>query len=281
VSLLVTGGFDNNMMYWDVRQQQPVFTMHCPGKVQYVASKGPTMVMTCLNCVAGDVTCRSAVYAYDKSSPSNNIRRVVPDSQRAHLTKDQGHLAVTSSSPECMSYQIRSIGMMRGGAGWALGGSEGRCVLEHRHDFPVPPEFPKIEVLFKDAVPKRTGAVQNPMSNNFHFKCHRDEEKKGGITNVSAFPVNGVAFNGRFNTMATCGSNGTYAFWDKDNRQKLKEYPAVGNSIIDIDFSPDSNFIAFAVAYDWAKGLDGKSDANEGLYVRRVPEADIAPKKKS
>ncbi len=89
-----------------------------------------------------------------------------------------------------------------------------------------------------------------------------------------------MSFNSKYNTMATCGSDGTYVssafpnviicntlvryvFWDKDNRQKLKAYPDVpqaragskpaapatyGNSIIDIDFSPDSNFVAFAVA---------------------------------
>lgn len=83
-------------------------------------------------------------------------------------------------------------------------------------------------------------------------------------------------------------------FWDKDNRQKLKSFPeqpqaraggkaaaavTFGNSIIDIDFSPDSSFVAFAVAYDWAKGPAGRTNVNEGLYVKRVAEQDIAPKK--
>jgi mRNA export factor len=123
------------------------------------------------------------------------------------------------------------------------------------------------------------------MTANFNFRCHRIEKKENGKTISYAYPVNGVAFNNRHNTMVTCGSEGTYVFWDKDNRQKLKSYPepagaSLGNSIIDIDFSPDSNFIAYAVAYDWAKGKEGKTDASEGLYVRRVADADIAPKKK-
>ena len=103
-----------------------------------------------------------------------------------------------------------------------------------------------------------------------------------------------MAFNSKYNTLATCGSDGTYVFWDKDNRQKLKAYPDVpqaragnkpaspatyGNSIIDIDFSPDSNFVAFAVAYDWAKGADQRTAANEGLYVKRVTDQEIGPKK--
>jgi hypothetical protein len=39
--------------------------------------------------------------------------------------------------------------MMRDGSGWALGGSEGRCVVEYRADVPVPPETPNLDVLFK------------------------------------------------------------------------------------------------------------------------------------
>ena len=280
-NLLVTGGFDSKMLYWDLRQPRPAFAMQCPGKVQCVASRGPTMVMTCLNHTTGDPTCKSAVYAFDKGSPSDNIRRVCAESQRAHMTKDwHASVAPTHRSPECLSYQIRCIGMMRGGAGWALGASEGRCVVENRPDFPVPPEWPLLPALFKDVVPKVSGPFQNPMSANFNFKCHRTEEKRGGTTHVTAFPCNGVSFNNRFNTMATCGGDGTHVFWDKDNRQKLKGFPAVGNSIIDIEFSPDSNHVAFAIAYDWAKGLDGRTNANEGLVVRWIPDAEIAPKSK-
>ena len=62
------------------------------------------------------------------------------------------------------------------------------------------------------------------MTVNFNFKCHRVEDKQGQQTVVNSFPCNGVAFNSKFNTMATCGSDGTYVFWDKDNRQKLKSY---------------------------------------------------------
>jgi mRNA export factor len=287
-NLLVTGGFDDKMKYWDLRQQQPVHTMPCPGKVQCIASRGPTMVMTCLNSTVGDVTTKSAVYAFDKNSPTgNNIRSMVDDASRSKLvfgqTFDPTHL-----SPVSLSHQIRCIGMMRGGVGWVLGGSEGRCVVENRADVPVAPQTPPLESLFKDSVPKRSGPVQHPMSTNFNFKCHRVDEKQGSQTITNAFPCNAASFNERHNTLATCGSDGTYVFWDKDNRQKLKGFPeqkpgasraTLGNSIIDIDFSPDSDFVAFAVAYDWAKGPDGRKSDNEGLYVRRVADADIAHKK--
>jgi hypothetical protein len=38
--------------------------------------------------------------------------------------------APTYASPLCLNHQIRSIGVMKDGVGWALGGSEGRCVVE-------------------------------------------------------------------------------------------------------------------------------------------------------
>lgn len=50
------------------------------------------------------------------------------------------------------------------------------------------------------------------MTLNFNFKCHRVEEKQGSQSVVNAFPCNGVSFNQKYNTMATCGSDGTYVF---------------------------------------------------------------------
>lgn len=300
-NVLVTGGFDNAMMYWDLRQARPVHRMECPGKVQCVASKGPTMVMTCLNKSADEPTCKSAVYAFDKNRMFDNIRCVVPYEQRSKLSKGQT-FPVEHKSPLCLSHQIRSIGVMRSGEGWALGGTEGRGVVEYRADAAVPDDWPRLEQLITNATP---GAVQHAMSANFDFKCHRvdvsDEVgvktgfgSKASESQTRAYPVHGVSFNSKYNTVATCGGDGTFVFWDKDNRQKLKAYPHISNvgyatttsvaplnnSIIDIDFSPDSAFVAYAVAYDWSQGLEGKNTADEGLYVKRVLDAEIMPRKK-
>jgi mRNA export factor len=163
--LLVTGGFDNAMMYWDLRQQQPVHTMVCPGKVQCVASKGATMVMTCVNNAVGDATCKSAVYAFDKSSRSDNIRSIVADTERSKLSKGQ-KFTPTHASPACLSYQIRSIGMMRNGEGWALGSSEGRVVVENRADADVPADWPHLDTLFSSMTPKPRGPVRAPHVDN-------------------------------------------------------------------------------------------------------------------
>jgi WD40 repeat protein len=51
--------------------------------------------------------------------------------------------------------------------------------------------------------------------NDFAFKCHRD--------GADIYPVSSIAFH-PFGTFATTGGDGTFCFWDKDARQKLKSF---------------------------------------------------------
>lgn len=36
------------------------------------------------------------------------------------------------------------------------------------------------------------------------------------------YAVNSISFHNRYGTFATAGADGSYAFWDKDKRQRLK-----------------------------------------------------------
>lgn len=49
---------------------------------------------------------------------------------------------------------------------------------------------------------------------NFTFKCHR--------LDTEIYSVNAMAFHNTFGTFVTAGSDGTYNFWDKDSKQRLK-----------------------------------------------------------
>ena len=53
-------------------------------------------------------------------------------------------------------------------------------------------------------------------SKNFAFKCHRD--------NQDIYAVNCITFHPTYGTFATTGSDGTFNFWDKDSRQRLKQF---------------------------------------------------------
>lgn len=55
------------------------------------------------------------------------------------------------------------------------------------------------------------------MKKEFAFKCHRP-----GVSN-EVYPVNGLSFN-PLGTFASVGGDGTLAFWDKEERQRLQVY---------------------------------------------------------
>jgi mRNA export factor len=82
---------------------------------------------------------------------------------------------------------------------------------------------------------------------NFAFKCHRDSEH--------AFAVNSISFHPQHNTFATSGSDGTFVFWDKDTKSRVKAFSRIParSSITCGRFSADGAMFAYAQSYDWAK----------------------------
>jgi len=64
--------------------------------------------------------------------------------------------------------------------------------------------------------------------------------------------VNDIHFhpNGAF---ATVGSDGTFNFWDKDQKQRLRAFPKRDLPIVAGQFSASGEQFAYAVCYDWSK----------------------------
>jgi mRNA export factor len=91
---------------------------------------------------------------------------------------------------------------------------------------------------------------------NFSFKCHRDAPQ-GNVTNVYA--VNDISFHPIHGTFSTAGSDGTFHFWDKDAKHRLKGYPNVGGSITATNFNKNGNIFAYAISYDWSKGYQANT----------------------
>jgi len=68
---------------------------------------------------------------------------------------------------------------------------------------------------------------------NFAFKCHRSNEE--------IFAVNAISFHPTHGTFATAGSDGMFTFWDKDNRQRLKQFATCHYPITATKFSARGN----------------------------------------
>ncbi|KAG6003746.1 RNA export factor gle2 [Claviceps maximensis] len=129
----------------------------------------------------------------------------------------------TLQSP--LKWQTRVVGCFADSAGFAIGSIEGRCAIQYVEE--------------KDS------------SSNFSFKCHRDPVVNNTV-NVHA--VNDISFHPVHGTFSTAGSDGTFHFWDKDAKHRLKGYPNVGGSITATTFSKTGDIFAYAVGYDWSKG---------------------------
>jgi mRNA export factor len=124
-----------------------------------------------------------------------------------------------------LKWQTRVVSTFTDGTGFAVGSIEGRCAIQYVDD--------------KD------------QNNNFSFKCHRGNP----VNNASnVYAVNAISFHPQHGTFSTAGSDGTFHFWDKDAKHRLKGYPEVGGSITATDFNRTGSIFAYAVSYDWSKG---------------------------
>jgi mRNA export factor len=88
---------------------------------------------------------------------------------------------------------------------------------------------------------------------NFSFKCHRETEPSNREA-AKVYSVNAISFHPQHGTFSTAGSDGTYHFWDKDAKHRLKGYPSVGQSITATAFNRTGTIFSYAVCYDWAQG---------------------------
>jgi mRNA export factor len=106
---------------------------------------------------------------------------------------------------------------------------------------------------------------------NFTFKCHRD--------NSQVYPVNQINFHPVHGTFSTAGADGTFNFWDKDSKQRLKLFPNVGAPIAATDFNFNGSIFAYAASYDWSKGVGHRTQGQkDGIFLHATKEEDVKPR---
>ncbi|KAI5360293.1 Putative WD40/YVTN repeat-like-containing domain superfamily, mRNA export factor Gle2/RAE1 [Septoria linicola] len=174
---------------------------------------------------AATVDAKERVYSMDIR---NDSMLVVGTAERnIHIINLQQPGTFFKSMQSPLKWQTRTISTFIDGTGFAVGSIEGRCAIQYIDE--------------KDS------------GSNFSFKCHRQTPSDNrNISNV--FAVNAISFHPQHGTFSTAGSDGTFHFWDKDAKHRLKGYPEVGGTIASTDFNKDGTIFAYAVSYDWSKG---------------------------
>ena len=140
-----------------------------------------------------------------------------------------------------LKYQSRCIAAFPDQQGFCLGSIEGRVAVQHVN--------------------------KADESKNFAFKCHRE--------NNDIYAVNCIAFHPTFGTFATTGSDGTFNFWDKEARQRLKQFNKACSPIPVGAFNREGNIFAYAVSYDWSKGSEHYNPRTNHLLLHPVPDTEI------
>jgi mRNA export factor len=100
---------------------------------------------------------------------------------------------------------------------------------------------------------------------------------------TDVFSVNAISFHPVYSaTFSTAGSDGTFAFWDKDARYRLKNFEDIGAPISATAFNKDGTTFAYAVSYDWSKGYAHNSPQHVNkIMLHPVANEEVKPRPKT
>ncbi|KAJ8972374.1 hypothetical protein NQ314_000198 [Rhamnusium bicolor] len=156
-----------------------------------------------------------------------------------------------------LKYQHRCVAIFRDKkkvpTGYALGSVEGRVAIQY-----VNPTNPK---------------------DNFTFKCHRSNGTPNGYQDIYA--VNDIAFHPIHGTLATVGADGSFSFWDKDARTKLKPSELMEQPITRCAFNHNGQIFAYSVSYDWSRGHEFYNTQKKNYIFLRSCYEELKPRTSS
>lgn len=153
----------------------------------------------------------------------------------------------TMQSP--LKWQTRVVTCFADATGFGVGSIEGRCAIQY--------------------------VEERDSSNNFSFKCHRKNlPLPAGRDQADVYSVNAINFHPVHGTFSTAGSDGTFHFWDKDAKHRLKGYPETGQSISATAFNRTGNIFAYAMSYDWSKGYAHNSPGSINKIMLHPVQGD-------
>eukprot|EP00127_Corallochytrium_limacisporum_P006222 Clim_evm39s221 gene=Clim_evmTU39s221 len=237
--LVVSGGWDGMLKYWDVRQapaSSPVGIVTLPERV-YSMSRGK-------NCIG--IACADRVVAIvDVTNP--------------------GKVMSCFYSP--LRRQTRCITTWPDDSSIALGSAGSRCaVLQCQSLARLPQNRAPAEA---NAIPTVLTPQMASALEFFTFKAGRAQEPTS-VTSIAVQPV------GSMDCFATTGSDGSYRFWHRSRRQPLQAYGTLPAGVQKGAFSPDGTLFAYAVGYAWdtAAHQNWQPGSQYQIQVHQVQSAD-------
>lgn len=218
--MLITGSWDKTILYWDLRQQSPVASVTCKDRVYSMAVRNSSLLAV--------ATANRWIQIIDLKNPTTIFQ--------------------TTLAP--LKHQTRVVAPFLDGAGYAIGGVEGRCAFQY-----ISPEH---------------------ASKNYSFKCHRNAVSS---SNTNVYAINAISVHPVYGTFSTAGSDGTFHFWDRERRLRLKGYGNVGGPVTATGFSKTGGVFAYAVGYDWSQGyMRSKREDECRIVLKRVGEDECKPR---
>lgn len=262
------GGCDKAVRLWDLGSNQVQQVAAHDAPVRHVAwCKAINMIIT----GSWDKTfkfwdTRSPTAAYTGTLPERVYAMDVRDEMVVIGTAERNLHVFQATAPQQvkviqsqLKWQTRCVSIFPDKRGFLTGSIEGRVAVTH----------------INDADSKA----------NFTFKCHRDAD--------NIYAVNAIAFQPTFGTFVTAGSDGTYNFWDKDQKQRLKatgkaQYQLPNNQAVPApvtacSFDHTGAILGYALSYDWSKGFSDYQPQYMKSYVMLhvVKEDEVKPKPKA
>ncbi|KAK2403939.1 Transducin/WD40 repeat superfamily protein [Trifolium repens] len=108
-----------------------------------------------------------------------------------------------------------------------------------------------------------------PEKESYTFKCQRQKHDLHSVNSLNFHPVH--------HTFASAGSDGSFHFWDKDSKQRLKAMERCNQPIPCAAFNNDGSIYAYAVCYDWSKGAENHNPttAKNYIYLHLTQDAEV------
>lgn len=276
---VVSGGADKQVKLFDLQSQQAqqIGIHDAPVKSVAYVECGPTNTQ-----VAVSASWDKTLKYWDMRTPQPISTLNLPE--RAYCMDSKQKLLVVGCADRHLSiidlnnpqqifkntvsplkWQTRSVACYPQGNGFAIGSIEGRCAIQYIDD--------------------------NEQSKfGFSFRCHRKTPNSNTtsalrttISNTESqiYSVNSICFHPVYGTFSTAGSDGTFCFWDKDAKQRLKTFPAVNCTIPATCFNKNGTIFAYAMSYDWSQGhMGNRPDYPNQIKLHATKDEEIKQKKK-